>query len=183
MFWHLFSLWQLLIDGEIVLSNIKLMRWALLTAHFLFKTDFVARPNFSGNSWRSRNKRIPSVTGVLRMEGASDITCISSSLKKKLYKFLRTSFLQDTSGRLLLSLSSALLGVICIHPSMWAKQRGTVIKENFSISPMSIFYCKARNKILRDTHAPASLPWSYFCMKIFLDTDSRHRFMFKHRFD
>ena len=49
--------------------------------------------------------------------------------------------------RVACSWSSELLGVFCIDPSMWTRQRRTGVKGNFSVSSISIFCCKARNRI------------------------------------
>ena len=62
--------------------------------YLIFKVDFASKPNFSGNSLRSCMKNMPSITRVPTSEGALDITHVSSSL------------------------SSELLGVFCIDPSM-----------------------------------------------------------------
>ena len=67
---------------------------------------------------------MPSIKRVSTLEGASDRTRVSRSL------------------------SSELLGGLCIDPSMWGRQRGAGVKGNFSISTISIFHCKARNKML-----------------------------------
>ena len=65
-----------------------------ITAHTLFEIDFASRPSVSSNSSRRCKKNMTSVTRVSLLEEASDKTHVSSSL------------------------SSKLLGVFCIDPSM-----------------------------------------------------------------
>ena len=54
--------------------------------------------------------------------------------------FKRASDITRTSS----SLTNHLMGVFCIALSIWPWQRRTVVKENFSISPISIFCGKKK---------------------------------------
>ena len=66
---------------------------------YLLKIDFARRPNVSGKSLRSCRKSMPSIAKVPMLERVSDIIHVSCHL------------------------SSELLGVFCIDPSMCAIQR------------------------------------------------------------
>ena len=62
----------------------------------------------------------------------------------------RVSILEEASDitHVFSSLSSKLLRVFSIDPSMWATRKQIGVKGNFNIWPISVFGCTTRNKML-----------------------------------
>ena len=89
--------------------------------HIFFKIVCTSRLNVSGNHLRSRGKNKPSIKRVSILEGASDITRVSNFFKQSSFRSL-------------------------LHWSINVSQT----KRNWrqSVSPISIFRCKPRNKML-----------------------------------